>query len=358
MFIMPKTSDGNPFSSSSSIIRRTINGVNAKARTEADKRYDKIDKKLSTNLVEVSSEIKKLKKVIAEIREQYPNNIKVIFDGHTVVASMYGNKLQVIKAMMAATKERLELNMKETKLIHDLTGKNMRGVGGTMNERIAISSSMNAMDASNGMKAGQAICSLPSYGQEILREEQGNSTTTNGTSFNTENPPSVAKVVEQPQPQEQQAPISMGDINMQNQDPSKFTNLLGNTVNSESSAYLIGENGLSENFERTSSDVSYATAAVSINNKRNETCKVVHYDPTSKISWIRTHSKNGGIVASEGLTSLKVLGNLEVIEKGGGYEASDELGNNYDVIVDSLDNMPQVLKDEYLEIENVASERE
>lgn len=350
MFLMvQKRNDNNPFSSEGSFIRRTMNGTNAKASSEVDRRYDKIDKKLGSLHTEVSSEIKKTKKVIAEIREQYPNNTKVIFDGHAVVSSLYSTKLATIKAMMSATKERTDLNMKETKLVFDMTGKNTSSMGGTLDQKLAISGTIGSLQSSNGMTAGNAAYALTSYGGEILAEDQF-------TKNNVAVPPQQQQhTVVQPQ-QSSSQPVTVAPTQEAVPQPTvnddKFTDLLADVNDTENSRYLNGDNNASDNFRRINKNMSYGTAMAALQNKESSAVKMVHYDPNVKISWVRTHDSNGNLVPVESLSSMHVLGNITIEKRSGKYEALDELGNSYDVVIDTHENMPDILKEEYEELES------
>ena len=95
---------------------------------------------------------------------------------------------------------------------------------------------------------------------------------------------------------------------------------------------------------------SYAAAQTGLRNKFiNNTEVKCHWDDNEKIGWLRTYDKDTGKIASEeALIPPSYHGVLSVVNSGGMQYALSETEETYDLVPDTIDNIPEGIKEDLL----------
>lgn len=368
MFLIPRTGGGNgtrAFGTSS--IGRRVDNDTIEEKSEIARKYSPVRKKLEKLYTDLDADIKYIKRRGKEIMELYPQKTNTEIEIMNTVSSLQGTKLQTVKAMMATIKDEIQLENARMETFHKISGG--KAIGNTGKESMQ-NAAVIARGTSSGLRPGEIGSMLPVYAENngyIDRHKSGDEY--EDTSYfavdsepsnipvevqvgGGEQPPStgVTQAPAEPMfvPKEEntyQPPV--GDYIPPVATDGRFTSILNDDIVPEKAKYLTGDDRR-ESFDELNDKMSYATAAACLNNKMNVegASKKMHYDYDRRVGWLRTYDADGNIVDTESLTPLSIIGEVEVSEAGGVSYATDRFNNNYNVVKDTLENMPEVLLEE------------
>lgn len=307
---------------------------NTKQMSEIEKKYAPYIAKMNTLVKEIDTEIKKSERRAKEILEAFPKKVEIETESTKNRVSLYTTKMNALKTIMGAIKEIKETEMKEQKMVYDMTGKNVDIKGGNVNMKANIASLYD----SNITAAPRTIHSLQGYGKPIP--------SSNGEFV--PNPTTSSQNVDNSDMVEEGA---MDDNYTRDvKTDGAFTSLFGKVETPDSSKYIQGNNTMKD-YEKVDNRFSYGAAQTGLKAKYLEDTEVkCHWDDEEKIGWLRTYSKDtGNIVSEEAFISPAYHGVLNKMVSGGLTYAISETDDTYSIVPDKVDNAPKAIVDDLLE---------
>ena len=377
MLIIPRaggTSGAKTFGTSS--IGRRVDNDTLQEQSEIERKYAPARKKLENIYRDIDVDIKYIKRRGKEIMEQYPQKTNTEIEVMNTVSSLQSTKLQTVKAMMAIVKDTVTLENSRMELFAKHSGGKIMGkdVGGSIHSAATI-----AKGSGEQVRAGEIGNIIPSYGnsavgigsygdgvdeyvddnyfgvdevspkvviqqptQPVFAQQQ------ESVEVGGDESPSLDVVQEEEEvvPKQREFVQHQGDMIVAPKTSGKFVSILDGVDEPEKAKYLHGSQE-EQHFSKLNDKLSYGTAAATLRNNLVEegNVKKMHYDYDHKVGWLRTYDANGDIVESESLTPLSMI-DAHVGGTGSTVYATDRFNNNYDVIEDSVENMPEVLQEE------------
>lgn len=310
---------------------------NTTQMSEIEKKMNPYITKLNSLVKEVDTEIKQSSRRAKELLEAFPKKVEIEIEATKNRTSLYTTKMNVLKLIISSLKDIKDAEMKERKLIFDLTGKNVDIKGGNVNTKALIAGQMER----SAFAPRKALGQIESYGHEILGDEDA---------------PEAVKVNVQGEEAPKHNPAIERKEEAQNsstQSEAKtdgnFTSLFGEVAKPDSSKYIAGNDNM-KSYEKMDERFSYGSAETGLKNKYlNKTEQKCHWDKEENVGWIRTYdTSTGEIVDTEAYVPPQLHGKITLAKSGGDIYAIDEIDNNYPVVFDSVDNVPEVIKKELM----------
>ena len=308
---------------------------NTRQMSEIEKKYAPYIAKMNTLVKEVDTEIKKSERRAKEILEAFPKKVEIETEATKNRVSLYTTKMQALKTIMGAIKEIKETEMKEQKMIYDMTGKNVDIKGGNVNLKANMASLLDA----NITGTQRTIHTLPGYGKPIPAS--------NGETV--PNPNTAPKNEDNSHLLEEGA-IEETNYERDVKTDGNFTSLFGKVETPDSSKYIQGNENMKD-YEKVDDRFSYGAAQTGLKGKYLEDTEVkCHWDDKEKIGWLRTYSKDTGeIVKEEAFISPSYHGVLSKMTSGGLTYAISETDDTYSMVDDRVENAPKAIVDDLLE---------
>ena len=331
MILFPrKTRENNETFSTSYFGGKVVYDGTQKQMSEIEKKYQPYISKMNSLIKEIDTEIKKSERRAREILEAFPKKVEIETESTKNRTSLYTTKMNAIKMIMGAIKDIKDTELKEQKMVHEMTGKvvDVKGGNTMMKASIAglIDSQMN--------REPKALSSIPSYGGSILGA-----------------PTSTIPKQEEPSYPEVEERDENGNVEYSGTPETKagFTSLFGKVENPDKSQYLQGNNELTD-YQAVDNRFSYGAAQTGLRNRFiNDTEVKCHWDDDEKIGWLRTYDKKtGNIVSEEALIPPSYHGVLNIVNSGGMRYAISETEETYDLVPDSIKNVPEGIKEDLL----------
>lgn len=331
MILFPrKTRENSDTFSTSYFGGKVVYDGSQKQMSEMEKKYQPYIAKMNSLIKEIDTEIKKSERRTREILEAFPKKVEIETESTKNRTSLYTTKMNAIKMIMGAIKDIKDTELKEQKMVHEMTGKvvDVKGGNTMMKASIAglIDSQMN--------REPKALAAIPSYGGTVL----GSTTST----IPREAEPTYPEVEERNE---------NGEVEYSGVPEAKagFTSLFGKVEKPDSSQFLQGNSEIKD-YDAMDNRFSYAAAQTGLRNKFiNNTEVKCHWDDNEKIGWLRTYDKDTGKIASEeALIPPSYHGVLSVVNSGGMQYALSETEETYDLVPDTISNIPEGIKEDLL----------
>lgn len=332
MILFPrKTRENTETFSTSYFGGKVVYDGSQRQMSEIEKKYQPYISKMNSLIKEIDTEIKKSERRAREILEAFPKKVEIETESTKNRTSLYTTKMNAIKMIMGAIKDIKDTELKEQKMVHEMTGKvvDVKGGNTMMKASIAglIDSQMN--------REPKALSSIPSYGSSVL-----------GT------PTSSVRQEEHQYPEVEERDEN-GNVEYSGvpEATTGFTSLFGKVENPDKSQYLQGNSEIKD-YDAMDDRFSYAAAQTGLRNKYiNDTEVKCHWDDDEKIGWLRTYDKKtGDIVKEEALIPPSYHGVLNVLNSGGMKYAISETEETYDIVPDTIKNVPEGIKDDLLNV--------
>lgn len=342
MFFIPRKSK-----SSSSFTSRKYESGNiiydgTKNTSEIERKYAPYVKQLNDLVRELNTEIATSKRKAKELADMNTKKaVEIEMESAKNRATLYTAKLNAIKTMSGLIKEVKELEMKEQKLIKEITGKvvDIKG-GGPATQKAFMASAMELQPSD----VSRSIHNLPSY--ELPKDDSDEAT---------------IEVIEEKKvtPVQPIDNIVKGEQPSTNPNSEKFASLFEKPVNPDTPNFISGNNHV-DTYDKINGRLSFGVAETGLQNKyMMQTEKKCHYDEELGIGWIRTYDTATKTFASpESFISPEYHGVFHVMQSGGTKYAIDDVDNNYDLVPDKFENAPDEIKEELLRVNSRSRNKE
>ena len=359
MFVIPRKSKSSVFSS-----KRYEGGGNivydsSTTMSDIERKYTPYIKQLNELVKEINSDIyssKRKAKELADLNAKKAVDIEI--ESAKNRASLYTTKMNTIKAMTSLYKEIKELEMKERKLLFDLTGKNVDTKGGgsiSQKEHVAAFADMRPSDVTRSIHA------IPSYNIDLSKPESAKTEEEKMIDGSATIQPgeAIAPIEDKKKVDEQLNSATQSNIAKieEGVKDTKFASIFAPPTEPDTANHIIGNEHV-EDYDKFSHKFSYSTAETALVGKfKMNTQKKCHYDEEMGIGWIRTYDTDTGTLASsETIVSPEYHGVFHIANSGGVKYAIDEVENNYDIVPDKFDNAPEEIKEELLRVNRIYAE--